>query len=79
MHALDRPLGALLLLGAAIPACAVTTSTNTADGALGQDVPADAVSPDVPGDCPRAARPATPAPPGLAGPPHDVPPPAQSF
>ncbi|MFO0626931.1 MAG: hypothetical protein U0325_15070 [Polyangiales bacterium] len=30
----------------------MTTSTNVADGALGQDVPPDAVTPDVPGDAP---------------------------
>lgn len=73
MHALDRPLGALLLLGAAIPACAVTTSTNTADGALGQDVPPDAVSPDVPGDVPRDDRAATDVPLVFEDLPGDVP------
>lgn len=52
MRALDRPLRCALLLCAAIPACAVTTSTNTADGALGQDVPRDVVIPDVPSDAP---------------------------
>jgi hypothetical protein len=73
MRARNRPLRGLLLLGVAIPACAVTTSTNTADGALGQDVPTDAVSPDVPSDVPRDDRAATDVPLVFEDLPGDVP------
>lgn len=63
MRALAGPLRRVLLLCAAIPACAVTTSTNVADGALGHDVPPDAATPDVPADAPpREDRVATDVP-----------------
>lgn len=73
MRALDRPLRRVLLLCAALPACAVTTAMNTADGALGQDVPTDAATPDVPGDAPREDRVSTDAPLVFEDLPGDVP------